>query len=93
MLQSKRSRTWISSATHCRKRVNFAFLVKKGGSERHNNFMDTLDKLISVAELEDMMMNAWGIHLFAEAADQQIAKVAMKLLATKDPKILDRIRR
>ena len=46
-------------------------------------------QLISVAELEYLTKDEWGIHLFAEAADQQMAKVAMELLATKDPKILD----
>jgi len=31
----------------------------------------------------------WGIHLFAENADQQMAKVAMEMLAALDQKILD----
>ena len=36
--------------------------------------MDRLDKLISVAELKEMTKDEWGIHLFAEKADQQMAK-------------------
>ena len=50
--------------------------------------MDRLDKLVSVTELEDMTKDEWGIHLFAEATNQQMTKVAMELLATKDPSIL-----
>ena len=40
-----------------------------------------------MAELKDMTEDQWGINLFAEASDQQMAKIAMKFLATKDLKI------
>ena len=73
----------------CHQRQNNLLKAKKGGSERCNDFMDKLDKLISVAEMNDMTEDEWGIHLFAEAADQQMTKVARELLATKDQKILD----
>ena len=36
-----------------------------------------------------MTKDEWGIHLFAENADQQMAKVAMEMLAALDPKTLD----
>ena len=63
--------------------------AKKGGGKRHSDFLDKLDKLVSVAELEEMTKEDWGIHLFAENSDQQMAREAMELLATQDPQILD----
>ena len=35
------------------------------------------------------MKDEWVIHLIMENADQQMTKVAMELLATRQPKILD----
>ena len=49
--------------SHHQRRINL-LKAKKGASKRHSDYIDMIDKLISVAELKDMTEDEWGIHLY-----------------------------
>jgi hypothetical protein len=61
----------------------------KRNQARHTEFIFTLEKLISVAEFEDMTKEQMVIHLFAETADSTMSKLALDILSTTNPTLAE----
>ena len=61
----------------------------KRNQARHTEFIFTLEKLISVAEFEDMTKEQMVLHLFAETADSTMSKLALDILSTQNPTLAE----
>ena len=72
----------LSKSRHKRR---LELLKAKKGSEKHIGFLDKLGRLLSVAEFDSITGDEMVIHLFAESADTQMARLVMDMLEKENP--------
>ena len=56
---------------------------------RHTEYIFMLEKLMSVADFDNMTADQLLIHIFADTADATMSRIALDILATENPKVAD----